>query len=158
MPTHWIVTGAIVLLGVGYSVWGKGDSPKRFFAVGQPARRALPSTGSALRYALASVVNSHQLSEIQRLILASTARSDAAENFLNGISFCGFNVTEVSMHLNMLDLKLIVLVAAVILIIALVAWLYVRKRRNTTAGLRQKFGPEYDHAVLRRMGQKERRK
>ncbi|MGD0567741.1 MAG: hypothetical protein ABSA78_04995 [Candidatus Sulfotelmatobacter sp.] len=40
------------------------------------------------------------------------------------------------------------LAAAVILIIALVAWLYVRKRRSTTAGLRQKFGPEYDRAVL----------
>jgi hypothetical protein len=28
------------------------------------------------------------------------------------------------------------------------AWLFVRKRRGTTAGLRQKFGPEYDRAVL----------
>jgi hypothetical protein len=55
---------------------------------------------------------------------------------------------EVSMNLNLLDPKLIVLAAAVILIIALVAWLYVRKRRNTTAGLRQKFGAEYDRAVL----------
>jgi len=27
------------------------------------------------------------------------------------------------------------------------AWLYVRKRRSTTAGLRQKFGPEYERAV-----------
>jgi len=26
----------------------------------------------------------------------------------------------------------------------------VRKRRDTTAGLRQKFGPEYDRAVLAR--------
>ena len=25
---------------------------------------------------------------------------------------------------------------------------YLRKRRKTTAGLRQKFGPEYDRAVL----------
>jgi hypothetical protein len=41
-----------------------------------------------------------------------------------------------------------VLAAAVILIIALVAWFYVRKRRGTTADLRQKFGPEYDRAVL----------
>jgi hypothetical protein len=30
----------------------------------------------------------------------------------------------------------------------LVAWFYVRKRRGTTADLRQKFGPEYDRAVL----------
>ncbi|MGA9303892.1 MAG: hypothetical protein WBW31_00675 [Candidatus Sulfotelmatobacter sp.] len=52
------------------------------------------------------------------------------------------------MNPNLLDPKVIVLVAAVILIIALVAWLYVRKRRTTTAGLRQKFGPEYDRAVL----------
>ncbi|MGA9544889.1 MAG: hypothetical protein WBQ85_15035, partial [Candidatus Sulfotelmatobacter sp.] len=52
------------------------------------------------------------------------------------------------MNSNLLDPKVIVLAVAVILIIALVAWLYVRKRRSTTAGLRQKFGPEYDRAVL----------
>src|SRR5271157_1772391 len=51
------------------------------------------------------------------------------------------------MNLNLLDPKLIALVAAVIVIIAVLAWLYVRKRRNTTADLRQKFGPEYDRAV-----------
>src|SRR5271156_5357146 len=51
------------------------------------------------------------------------------------------------MNPNLLDPKAIVLAAAVILIIALVAWLYVRKRRSTIAGLRQKFGPEYDRAV-----------
>jgi hypothetical protein len=47
-----------------------------------------------------------------------------------------------------LDPKLIVLAAAVIVIIALLAWLYMRNRRSKTAGLRQKFGPEYDRAVL----------
>jgi hypothetical protein len=52
------------------------------------------------------------------------------------------------MNLSLLDPKLIVLVAAVILIIAVSVWLYMRKRRNTTAGLRQKFGPEYERAVL----------
>jgi len=52
------------------------------------------------------------------------------------------------MNPNLLDPKAIVLAAVVILIIALVAWFYVRKRRSTTAGLRQKFGPEYDRAVL----------
>ena len=52
------------------------------------------------------------------------------------------------MNLSLLDPKLIVLVAAVILIIAVAAWLYMRKRKNTTAGLRQKFGPEYERAVL----------
>jgi hypothetical protein len=55
---------------------------------------------------------------------------------------------EVSMNLDWLDPKLIVLVAMVILVVAVLAWLYVRKRRRTTAGLRQKFGPEYDRAVL----------
>jgi hypothetical protein len=43
----------------------------------------------------------------------------------------------------------IVLAAVVvILIIAGAVWLYVRQRRSTTADLRQKFGPEYDRAVL----------
>src|ERR1039458_3403443 len=51
------------------------------------------------------------------------------------------------MNLNLLDPKLIVLAAVVILLIAALAWLYVRKRRSTTADLRQKFGPEYDRAV-----------
>jgi hypothetical protein len=51
------------------------------------------------------------------------------------------------MNLSLLDPKLIVLAAAVILIIAGLAWLYVRKRRTTTAYLRNKFGPEYDRAV-----------
>jgi hypothetical protein len=36
----------------------------------------------------------------------------------------------------------------VVVIIAVIAWMYVRKRRSTTAGLRQKFGSEYDRAVL----------
>jgi hypothetical protein len=52
------------------------------------------------------------------------------------------------MNLNLMDPKLIVLAAAVFVVIAVVAWLYVRKRRSTTADLRQKFGPEYDRAVL----------
>jgi len=51
------------------------------------------------------------------------------------------------MNSNLMDPKLIVLVAVLILIIAVVAWLYVRNRRSTTAGLRQKFGPEYERAV-----------
>jgi hypothetical protein len=52
------------------------------------------------------------------------------------------------MNLNMLDPKIIMLVVVVIVVAAALAWLYVRKRRNTTAGLRQKFGPEYQRAVL----------
>ena len=52
------------------------------------------------------------------------------------------------MNLDALDPKLIVLTAVVILVIAVLAWLYVRKRRSTTADLRQRFGPEYERAVL----------
>ena len=51
------------------------------------------------------------------------------------------------MNLNLLDPKFIVLAAVVILVIAVLTWAYVRKRRSTTAGLRQKFGPEYERAV-----------
>ena len=51
------------------------------------------------------------------------------------------------MNLNLLDPKLIVLAVAVILIIAVLALLFVRKRRSTTAELRKKFGPEYELAV-----------
>ena len=53
------------------------------------------------------------------------------------------------MNLNLTDPKMIVLAVAVVLIIAVLAWLYVRKRRSTTEELRQKFGPEYDRAVLK---------
>ena len=52
------------------------------------------------------------------------------------------------MNLDLTDPKVIVLVAVVILIIAVLAWGYMRKRRSTTADLREKFGPEYDRAVL----------
>ncbi len=52
------------------------------------------------------------------------------------------------MNLNLMDPKLIALAAVVILVIAALAWMYLRKRRNDTANLKQKFGPEYDRAVL----------
>jgi hypothetical protein len=52
------------------------------------------------------------------------------------------------MNLNFNDPKLVVLAVVVILVIVVLAWLYVRQRRNTTAGLRQKFGPEYERAVV----------
>jgi hypothetical protein len=55
---------------------------------------------------------------------------------------------EDSMNMNLMDPRLIALAAAVIVIVAVVAWLYVRKRRGTTAVLRQEFGPEYERAVL----------
>jgi len=53
------------------------------------------------------------------------------------------------MNLNLLDPKLIALFSAVIVIIVALAWLYVRKRKSTTEDLREKFGPEYDRAVLK---------
>jgi len=52
------------------------------------------------------------------------------------------------MNFDVLDPKIIALAAAVILIIAILVWLYVQKRRHATAGLREKFGSEYDRAVL----------
>jgi len=60
-----------------------------------------------------------------------------------------FGFVEVSMNLSQLDTRVIVLATGVILIIAVLAWLYLRNRRTTTASLRQKFGPEYDRAVLK---------
>ena len=52
------------------------------------------------------------------------------------------------MNLNLMDPKLIALAVIVIVLIAVLALLYARKRKNTTAELRKKFGPEYDRAVL----------
>ncbi len=52
------------------------------------------------------------------------------------------------MNLNLTDPKLIAVAVAAIVIVAVLIWLYVRKRRGTTADLREKFGPEYDRAVL----------
>jgi hypothetical protein len=54
------------------------------------------------------------------------------------------------MNLHLMDTNLVVLAGLAVLIIAVLALLYVRKRRSTstTAELRKKFGPEYDHAVL----------
>jgi hypothetical protein len=48
---------------------------------------------------------------------------------------------------QLMDPKLIALAVAVILVVAVLAWLYVRRRRTTTAALRQRFGPEYERAV-----------
>ena len=52
------------------------------------------------------------------------------------------------MNLSLMDPKLIGIATVAILIIAAVVLLYVRKRKNATANLRQKFGTEYDRAVL----------
>jgi len=51
------------------------------------------------------------------------------------------------MNLSLTDPKLIAVAVAVILIVAVLAWLYVRKRRSRTADLRQKFGTEYERTV-----------
>jgi hypothetical protein len=59
-----------------------------------------------------------------------------------------FRFVEASMNFSFRDPKVIVIAVTVLVIIAVVAWLYARKRRGTTAGLRQKFGTEYDRAVL----------
>ena len=53
------------------------------------------------------------------------------------------------MNLSLNDPKLIALAALVIVVITVLAWLYLRKQKSTTAGLRQKFGPEYERAVLK---------
>ena len=45
------------------------------------------------------------------------------------------------------DPKYIMLAGVVILVIAVLAWLFVQKRKSTTADLRRKFGPEYERAV-----------
>jgi phosphoribosylanthranilate isomerase len=46
-----------------------------------------------------------------------------------------------------MDPKLIAGVVVVILVIVVAVALYVRKRKNTTAELRDRFGPEYERAV-----------
>jgi hypothetical protein len=48
---------------------------------------------------------------------------------------------------QLMDPTLIAFAVAVILVVAVFAWLYVRRRRTTIAQLRQRFGPEYDQAV-----------
>jgi ABC-type multidrug transport system fused ATPase/permease subunit len=54
---------------------------------------------------------------------------------------------EFSMNLTLMDPKLIALAVAVVLVIVVAIALYIRKRKNTTAELRDRFGPEYDRAV-----------
>src|ERR1700728_4270514 len=51
------------------------------------------------------------------------------------------------MNPHLLDPMFIMLAGVVVLFIAVLAWLYVQKRMSRTAGLRQKFGPEYERAV-----------
>src|SRR5450631_2350231 len=51
------------------------------------------------------------------------------------------------MNINLMDPRLIAAIAVVVLVIAVAVVLYVRKRKKATAGLRDRFGPEYDRAV-----------
>jgi hypothetical protein len=51
------------------------------------------------------------------------------------------------MNLNLMDPRLIALAVVVVLVIVVAVVLYVRKRKNTTAELRDRFGPEYERAV-----------
>jgi hypothetical protein len=51
------------------------------------------------------------------------------------------------MNLNLMDPKLIAAAVAVVLLIVVAVALYMRNRKKTTAGLRDRFGPEYDRAV-----------
>src|ERR1700688_1398256 len=54
---------------------------------------------------------------------------------------------ERSMNFNPMDPRVIALAVAVVLVIVVAVVLYVRKRKNTTAKLRGRFGPEYERAV-----------
>jgi hypothetical protein len=51
------------------------------------------------------------------------------------------------MNINLMDPKLIALAVVVVLVIAAAIALYMRRRTNTTTGLKNRFGPEYDRAV-----------
>jgi hypothetical protein len=59
-----------------------------------------------------------------------------------------FGFVEASMNFNLSDPRVVAIAATVLVIIAVGVFVYVRRRRGTTASLRQKFGPEYDRAVL----------
>jgi hypothetical protein len=59
------------------------------------------------------------------------------------------------MNLSLTDPKLIVLAAAVIPIVAAVAWPYVRTRRPTSVDLRREFEPDYQPAVLKHGSERE---
>jgi hypothetical protein len=51
------------------------------------------------------------------------------------------------MNFNLMDPRVIALAVAVLLVIVVAVALYARKRKNTTAKLRDRFGPEYGRAV-----------
>src|ERR1700734_140080 len=51
------------------------------------------------------------------------------------------------MNVNFMDPKLIAIAVAVVIMIALAIVLYMHNRKKNTAGLRDRFGPEYDRAI-----------
>jgi high-affinity Fe2+/Pb2+ permease len=63
------------------------------------------------------------------------------------VVLCAFDTREGFDESKSVRSEFIVLAAVGILVIVVLAWVYVRKRRSTTASLRQKFGPEYERAV-----------
>jgi hypothetical protein len=48
---------------------------------------------------------------------------------------------------QLMNPTLIALAVAAVLVVAALAWLYMRRRKSATADLRQRFGPEYEQAV-----------
>jgi hypothetical protein len=48
---------------------------------------------------------------------------------------------------QLMNPTLIVLTVAAVLVVWVLAWLYARRQKTTTAELRQRFGPEYEQAV-----------
>jgi hypothetical protein len=92
-------------------------------------------------------INSDQLSEAQRLILGVHRVQQQKELCYQYGPYERSSCMEVSMNEHLLDPKFIMLAGVVILVIAVLAWLYVQKRRSTTTSLRQKFGLEYERAV-----------
>ena len=56
------------------------------------------------------------------------------------------------MNLNLTDPKVIIPAVVVLLLIVIAVALYIRKRRKTSAELRNRFGPEYQFAVQQHHG------
>jgi hypothetical protein len=48
------------------------------------------------------------------------------------------------MNVNVMNPKLIAIAIVVVVVIAVAIALYMHKRKKNTAGLRDRFGPEYD--------------
>jgi hypothetical protein len=88
-------------------------------------------------------VNCDQFSAAGSWILTTQPGFRNKQLLVNKLGF-----VEVSMHWNLMDPRLIAVAGALIVVVAVLVWLYLRQRRSTTAGLRQKFGTEYDRAVL----------